>query len=129
MNRDRSIQGPPDCQELGLAYPWAHSSCPCQSPIQAPIRASSGFIPARLVPLASRSERVIRPAKCEACVQHDKRDDNDRSLIDSDGNYRHTGPMPCCPLFRPVSNYLITFGYPPASIIAKVLDVPPIACQ
>ena len=32
---------------------------------------------------ASRSERLILPAKCAACVQHDKRAINDRSLIDT----------------------------------------------
>jgi len=32
---------------------------------------------------ASRSERLILPAKCGACVQHDKRAVNDRSLIDT----------------------------------------------
>ena len=35
---------------------------------------------------ASRSERLILPAKCGACVQHDKRAVNDRSLIDTGGN-------------------------------------------
>ena len=32
---------------------------------------------------ASRSKRLILPAKCGACVQHDKRAINDRSLIDT----------------------------------------------
>ena len=32
---------------------------------------------------ASRSERLILPAKCGACVQHDKRAINDRTLIDT----------------------------------------------
>jgi len=32
---------------------------------------------------ASRSERLILLAKCGACVQHDKRAVNDRSLIDT----------------------------------------------
>ena len=32
---------------------------------------------------ASWSERLILPAKCGACVQHDKRAVNDRSLIDT----------------------------------------------
>jgi hypothetical protein len=43
---------------------------PHLAPIHAPIRS----ILARIVPLASRSEWLIRPAKCEACIQHDKRD-------------------------------------------------------
>jgi len=32
---------------------------------------------------ASRSERLILPAKCGACVQHEKRTINDQSLIDT----------------------------------------------
>ena len=46
---------------------------------------------------ASRSERVIRPTKCQACVQHDKRTCNDRSLTDTDGD-RSTPKtsMSCC---------------------------------
>jgi threonine dehydrogenase-like Zn-dependent dehydrogenase len=32
---------------------------------------------------ASWSERLILPAKCGACIQHDKRAVNDRSLIDT----------------------------------------------
>jgi len=35
---------------------------------------------------ASRSERLILLAKCGACVQHDKRAVNDRSLIDTSGD-------------------------------------------
>ena len=44
---------------------------PQPSPIQRVHRADS------------RSERLILPAKCGACVQHDKRAVNDRSLIDT----------------------------------------------
>ena len=35
----------------------------------------------------------IRPAKCKACVQHDLRPNNGRSLIDTDG--KHYSPKPC----------------------------------
>ena len=35
---------------------------------------------------ASRSKWLILPAKCGACVQHDKRAVNDRSLMDTGGN-------------------------------------------
>ena len=42
-----------------------------------------GPIPGLNSAQASRSERLILPAKCEACVQHDKRAINDRSLIDT----------------------------------------------
>jgi len=42
-----------------------------------------GPIPSPDSTQASRSERLILPAKCGACVQHDKRAINDRSLIDT----------------------------------------------
>ena len=35
----------------------------------------------------------IRPAKCKACVQHDSRPNNGRSLIDTDG--KHYSPKHC----------------------------------
>jgi hypothetical protein len=49
-------------------------------PPSAPIRTPSESILARIVPLASRSKRLIWLAKCEACVQHDKRD-KQRSVL------------------------------------------------
>jgi len=49
---------------------------------------------------ASQSERLILPAKCGACVQHDRRAVNDRSLIDAGrGTTVNTTIRPC-----PVSN-------------------------
>jgi hypothetical protein len=42
----------------------------------------------------------IRSAKCEACIQHDKRGDNDRSLTDTDGDTTVQNPA----RFHPVSN-------------------------
>jgi len=57
---------------------------------------------------ASRSERLILQAKCGACVQHDKKAVNDRSLIDtSRGTTVNTTIRPC-----PVSlsfPHLVTF--------------------
>ena len=59
---------------------------------------------------ASRSERLILPAKCGACVQHDKRAVNDRSLIDtSKGTTVNTTIRP-----YPVSDsfpHLVTFHH------------------
>jgi len=57
---------------------------------------------------ASWSERLILPAKCGACVQHDKRVVNDRSLIDTGrGTTVNNTIRPC-----PVSSWfphLVTF--------------------
>ena len=59
---------------------------------------------------ASRSERLILPAKCGACVQHDKRAVNDRSLIDTGkGTTVNTTIRPC-----PISNsfpHLVIFHH------------------
>ena len=45
---------------------------------------------------ASRSERLTLPAKCEACVQHDKRAVNNRSLTDtSRGTTINPTTRPC----------------------------------
>jgi len=56
---------------------------------------------------ASRSERLILPAKCGACVQHDKRPVNDRSLIDTGrGTTVNTTVRPC-----PVSLSFPSLGY------------------
>jgi len=63
---------------------------------------------------ASRSERLILPANCGACVQHDKRAVNDQSLIDTgSGTTVNSTIRPC-----PVSNsfpHLVTW---PQSIIS-----------
>jgi hypothetical protein len=73
-NWSRSTQGPPDCRESGLAFPWAHYSCPCHTPFNtntcthvdpSPNNATS-FVVKRY---------FIQPAKYEACIQHDKRDE------------------------------------------------------
>jgi hypothetical protein len=72
---DRTTQGPPDCQDA----PWAHSSCPCHTP-SAPVYQSE-FIPAQnSITSFTVKKYFIRPAKCEACVQHDKRDEQ-RSVL------------------------------------------------
>ena len=59
---------------------------------------------------ASWLERLILPAKCGACVQHDKRAVNDRSLIDTGrGTTFNTTIRPC-----PVSNsfpHMVTFHH------------------
>jgi hypothetical protein len=72
---DRTTQGPPDCPDA----PWAYSSRPRTTPFvtSLPIRVYPG-------PKSATSFAVeryfIRPAKCEACVQHDKRD-KQRSVL------------------------------------------------
>ena len=55
-----------------------------------------GPIPSPDSAQASRSERLILPAKCRACVQHDRRAVNDRSLIDTGrGTTVNTTIRPC----------------------------------
>jgi len=55
-----------------------------------------GLIPGPDSAQASRSERLILPAKCGACIQHDKRAVNNRSLIDTGrGTTVNTTIRPC----------------------------------
>jgi hypothetical protein len=81
---DRTTQGPPDCQDV----PWAHSSRPRYTPF-------STSLPTRVYPdlksvTSFTIERYfIRPAKCEACVQHDKRDEQ-RSVLNRHRRNRYS---------------------------------------
>ena len=75
----RSTQGPPDCQESGHTCPWAHSSRPCHTPISTNTRTRVDPGPNSATSFAVE-RYFIRPAKCEACVQHDKRDEQ-RSVL------------------------------------------------
>ena len=72
---DRTTQGPPDCQDA----PWAHSSRPRHTPFSTslPIRVYPG---SKSVTSFAVERYFIRPAKCDACVQHDKRDEQ-RSVL------------------------------------------------
>jgi len=54
--------------------------------------AHGGWTPGPDSVQASRSEQLILPAKCGACIQHDKRHVNDLSLIDTG---RGTAIRPC----------------------------------
>jgi hypothetical protein len=74
INWGRSTQGPPDCQESGLFCPWAHSSCPCHTPFSTNTRTRIDPGPNNASSFAVE-RYFIWPAKCEACVQHDKRDE------------------------------------------------------
>jgi hypothetical protein len=66
---DRTTQGPPDSQDT----PWAHSLCPRHTPF-------SMSLPIQVYPNTNSvtsfviERYFIQPTKCEACVQHDKRD-------------------------------------------------------
>jgi hypothetical protein len=77
---DRTTQGPPDSQDA----PWAHPSRPHHTPFSTslPIRVYPG---SNSVTGFAVERYFIRPAKCETCVQHDKRDEQRTSLIDTDG--------------------------------------------
>jgi hypothetical protein len=79
INWSRNTQGPPDCQESGLVCPWAHSSRPCHTPIST--NMCTHVDPSLNSAISFTVERYfIRPAKCEACVQYDKRDEQ-RSIL------------------------------------------------
>jgi hypothetical protein len=68
-NWSRSIQGPPDSQDT----PWAHSSRPRHTPCNT--NTCTHVDPGLNNATSFMVERYfIRPAKCEACVQYDKRD-------------------------------------------------------
>jgi hypothetical protein len=75
INWGRSIQGPPDCQDA----PWAHSSRPCRTHFSTGTCTRVGPDPNHVTSFTVE-RYFIRPAKCEACVQHDKRDEQ-RSVL------------------------------------------------
>jgi hypothetical protein len=84
---DRTTQGPLDSQNA----PWAHSSHPRHTlfSISVPIRVYPG--PNSVTSFAVE-RYVIRPAKYEACVQHDKRDEQ-RSVLNRH-RQNHYSPKP-----------------------------------
>jgi hypothetical protein len=67
---DRTTQGPLDSQDA----PWAHSSRPRHTPFSTslPIRVYPGL---NSVTSFAVKRYFIQPAKCEACVQYDKREE------------------------------------------------------
>jgi hypothetical protein len=70
-----STQGPPDSQDA----PWAHSSRPRHTPFSTSTRTHVDPGPNNATSFAVE-RYFIRPAKCEACIQHDKRDEQ-RSVL------------------------------------------------
>jgi hypothetical protein len=83
-------------------------------PPSAPIYEPNRSILARIVPLASRSKDTLFG---QLNVRHSfnmtRGTSNDRSLIETDGNYQHPRTLSGCPkyLFHLVSNYPSTLGY------------------
>jgi hypothetical protein len=62
---------------------------------------------------------VIRPAKCKACVQHDPRPNNGRSLTDTDE--KNYSPKPCK---SPSGlNFKLTLSYPMMTYLFKQIQV------
>jgi hypothetical protein len=84
---DRTTQGPPNSQDT----PWAHSSRPHHTPFSTslPIRVYPG---SNSVTSFAVERYFIRPAKCEACVQQDKRD-KQRSVLNRHRR-NHYSPKP-----------------------------------
>jgi hypothetical protein len=86
---DRTTQGPPDRQDA----PWAHSLRPRLTPFSTslPIRVYPGLNSATSFAV---ERYVIRPAKCETCVQHDKRDEQ-RSVLNRHRWKTNSTPESC----------------------------------
>jgi hypothetical protein len=86
---DRTNQGRPDCQDA----PWAHSLCLRLTPLGTglPIRIYPG--PKSVISFAIK-RYFIQSAKCEACVQHDKRDEQ-RSILNRHRRKTNSTLEPC----------------------------------
>jgi hypothetical protein len=76
---DLNTQGPPDYQESGSSLPLGSLFVPPSYPFSTslPIRVYPGL---KCATSFTVERYVIRPAKCETCVQHDKRDEQ-RSVL------------------------------------------------
>jgi hypothetical protein len=89
INWSRSTQEPPDCQDA----PWAHFSCPDHTPFSTSTRTHVGPDPNHATSFAVE-RYFIRPAKCEVCVQHNKRDEQ-RSALNRHRRKTNSTPKPC----------------------------------
>jgi hypothetical protein len=88
-NWSRSTQGPPDSQDA----PWAHSSRPYHTPCTTNTRTRVDPGPNNATSFAVE-RYFIRPAKYEACVQHDKRD-KQRSVFNRHRRKTNSTLEPC----------------------------------
>jgi hypothetical protein len=89
INWGHSTQGLPDYQDA----PWAHSLRPCHTPFSSSTRTRVGPGPNHVTSFAVE-RYFIRSAKCEACVQHDKRD-KQRSVPNRHRRKTNRTPEPC----------------------------------
>jgi hypothetical protein len=112
-NWSRSTQGQPDSQDA----PWAHSSRACHTPCSTNTRTRVN--PGPNNPTSFTVERYfIRPAKCEACVQHNKRD-KQRSVLNRHRQKTNSTPEPCLvasnfSVWSPVIHqHMVIFGISP----------------
>ena len=86
---DRTTQGAPDSQDT----PWAHSSRPYHTPIS--INTRTRVDPGLNSVTSFAVERYfIWLAKCEAYIQHDKRDEQ-RSVLNQHRWKTNSTPEPC----------------------------------
>jgi hypothetical protein len=86
---DRTTQGPTDRQDA----PWAYSSRPRLTPFGTSLSIRVYPSPKSVTSFAVE-RYFIRPAKCEACVQHDKRDEQ-RSVLNRHRRKTNRTPEPC----------------------------------
>jgi hypothetical protein len=109
---DRTTQGPPDCQDA----PWAHYSRPRLTSFvtSLPIRV---YLGPKSVTSFAVEWYFIRLAKCEACVQHEKRD-KQRSVLNWHRQKTNSTPEPCLvasnsSVRSPIINTWLNPGYHP----------------
>jgi hypothetical protein len=111
----------PTDRNQDLVCLWAHSSCPCHTPFRTNTRTHVDPGPNNATSFAV--ERYFGQLNVRHAFNMTRGTSNDRSLIDTDRNYKHPRTLfGCCQLFRPVYNYPSIYGYFQDTIhsIAKV---------
>jgi hypothetical protein len=113
---DRNTQGPPECQESGPSLPLGSLFVPRHTPFSTSL--SVWVYPSPNSVTSITVERyVIRPAKYETCVQHDKRGEQ-RSVLNRHRRKTTSTPEPC----------LVTTNYSVRSlVIHQYLVIPMIS--
>jgi hypothetical protein len=112
---DCTTQGPSDCQDA----PWAHSSRPRLTPFgtSLPIRV---YLGPKSVTSFAVERYFIRPAKCEACVQHDKRDEQ-WSVLNQHKRKTNSTLEPCLVASNFSGRSLVIYQHMVISMISSIL--------
>jgi hypothetical protein len=105
-------QWPPDCSLALSSCLVSYHTC------SGTVRCGQSTRPEQSLSFAVE-RYIIRPAKCKACVKHDSRPNNSRSLIDTDGKYY--SPKPCK---SPSGlNFSLTLSYSKMTYLFKQIQV------